>query len=59
MFTLIRSRTPDVYINSIALPHKNDVEYLGMYMDNRLTWKQHTVKKSKYSEPTKALLGNT
>jgi hypothetical protein len=46
-FTLRKSSTPDVTINDIKIPRNTEIEYLGMTMDSKLTWKQHIVKKRK------------
>jgi hypothetical protein len=40
-FTTKRSRCPQVNINSNLIPVKNEVKYLGLYLDEKLTWKPH------------------
>ena len=51
-FTLQKGLTPDVYINNQQIPRKTEVKYLGMTMDNKLTWKQHIIKKRKQVDLT-------
>ena len=46
-FTLRKQTCPQVTINSITIPNKDSVRYLGMTLDSRLTWKQNIIDKSK------------
>jgi hypothetical protein len=39
--------TPDVTINDIQIPRNTEMNYLGMTIDSKLTWKQHIAKKQK------------
>jgi hypothetical protein len=34
-------------MNSVDLPQKNEVKYLGMHLDRRLTWAKHIKTKRK------------
>jgi hypothetical protein len=38
---------PPVHINSVHLPQQEDVEYLGLHLDRRLTWHKHIFTKRK------------
>jgi hypothetical protein len=40
-FTAKRSRCPQVNISNHLIPVKNEVKYLGLYLDEKLTWKPH------------------
>jgi hypothetical protein len=35
------SRCPQVNINNNLLPVKTEVKYLGLHLDEKLTWKSH------------------
>jgi hypothetical protein len=43
---LIHVCTP-VHINNVQLPHEEDVKYLGLHLDRRLTWHKHIFAKKK------------
>jgi hypothetical protein len=38
-FTTRRETCPLVHINNVQLPQAEDVEYLGLHLDRRLTWR--------------------
>lgn len=40
-FTLRKGDCPPVQLGGSTLPHKNEVRYLGLHLDRRLTWKEH------------------
>jgi hypothetical protein len=40
-FTTMRSRCPQVSINNNPIPVKTEVKYLGLHLDEKLTWKSH------------------
>lgn len=46
-FTLKRDSCPPITLNNLAIPQSNDVKYLGMHLDKRLTWKKHIQTKRK------------
>lgn len=46
-FTLKRDTCPPVALNSTTLPQVTDVKYLGLHLDQRLTWKNHLLMKRK------------
>jgi len=46
-FTLKKRTCPPVYLNNKQLPHTNEVKYLGIHLDRRLTWRQHITMKRK------------
>jgi hypothetical protein len=36
-----------VHINKVQLPQAEDVKYLGLHLDRRLTWHKHIITKRK------------
>jgi hypothetical protein len=46
-FTLRKGQCPPVYMNNTELAVGNTIKYLGMHLDQKLNWKEHTVKKRK------------
>jgi hypothetical protein len=40
-----RNMPPLVNINSVQLPQEEDVKYLGLHLDRRLTWHKHIAKR--------------
>lgn len=46
-FTNRKDTCPTVSINNQVLQQKDDVKYLGMHLDRRLTWKKHIFTKRK------------
>jgi hypothetical protein len=38
---------PPVHINNAQLPEEEDVKYLGLHLDRRLTWHKHIFAKRK------------
>jgi hypothetical protein len=46
-FTRRREMCPQVHINNVQLPQENDVKYLGLHLDRRLTWHKHIFAKWK------------
>jgi hypothetical protein len=41
-FSLKREQCPAVVFNNIQIPASPSTKYLGIYLDNHLTWKEHT-----------------
>lgn len=46
-FTLRRENCPPVLLNDNVIPSKENVKYLGLHLDRRLTWKAHISAKRK------------
>jgi hypothetical protein len=46
-FTTRRETCPPVHINSVQLPREEDIKYLGLHLDKRLTWHKHIFAKRK------------
>jgi hypothetical protein len=46
-FTKRHATCPPVHINDVQLPQSEDVKYLGLHLDRRLTWHKHIFTKRK------------
>ena len=46
-FTLKKRTCPPVYLNNKQLPQTEQVKYLGIHLDRRLTWRNHITAKKK------------
>jgi hypothetical protein len=46
-FSLRREQCPAIFLNSIQIPAAPSTKYLGIYIDNHQTWKEHIRKKCK------------
>ena len=46
-FTLKRGHCPQVKLNENASPQNNEVKYLGINFDQKLTWQTHIINKRK------------
>jgi len=44
MFTLRKNQYPPIFFNNILIPESPSVRYLGMHMDKKLTWREHSEK---------------
>jgi len=55
-FTLKKNDCPQLSLNNIPIPIKNETKYLGVHLDKRLTWAQHTKNKRKQSNTRLHLL---
>jgi hypothetical protein len=47
IFTTRRETCPPVHINNVQLPQEENVKYLGLHLDRRLTWHKHIFTKLK------------
>jgi hypothetical protein len=47
IFITRRATCPPVHINDVQLPQTEDVKYLGLHLDRRLTWHQQIFTKRK------------
>jgi hypothetical protein len=48
-FTTRRATCPPVKINDVQLPQSDEVKYLGLHLDRRLTWHKHIVPRGNNS----------
>jgi hypothetical protein len=56
MFTTRPTECPPVMLNDEPIPMKNEVKYLGLNLDRRLTWKAHNkAKKQQLNIKTKQM----
>jgi hypothetical protein len=46
-FSLRREQCPAIFLNNIQMLASPSTKYLGIYLDNHLTWKEHIGKKRK------------
>jgi hypothetical protein len=46
-FNTRRGTCPPVHINNVQLPQTEEVKYLRLHLDRRLTWHQHIFTKRK------------
>jgi hypothetical protein len=46
-FTLKKRTCPPVYLNNKQLPQTDEVKYLGIHVDRKLTWRNHISAKRK------------
>ena len=46
-FTLRKQKCPNVNLNDIQIPQSDSARYLGIHLDNKLTWKHHILTKRK------------
>jgi hypothetical protein len=47
-FTMRRATCPPVHINDVPLPQSDDVKYLGLHLDRRLTLHKHIFTNRKH-----------
>ena len=41
VFTLNKMPSPAIYLNGVVVPQTDEVTYLGIHLDKRLTWRKH------------------
>jgi hypothetical protein len=46
-FTTRRETCPQVHINNVQLPQAEEIKYLGLHLDQRLTWRNPIFAKRK------------
>ena len=46
-FTLNRGTSPRISLNGVFVPQVDEVKYLGIHLDRRLTWRKHIEAKKK------------
>ncbi|PNF38441.1 hypothetical protein B7P43_G04015 [Cryptotermes secundus] len=49
-FSLRREQCSAVFFNNIQIPESPGIKYLGIHLDNNLTWKEHITKKRKQAD---------
>jgi hypothetical protein len=54
-FTLRNQTCPIVQMGNVDLPQRNEVKYLSMRLDRRLTWAEHIKKTAQSKSETNAL----
>jgi len=47
-FTTLRTLCPPVAMNNVLIPVQTDVKYLGLHLDQRLTWRTHIRTKRRH-----------
>jgi hypothetical protein len=52
-FITRRATCPPVKINDFQLPQSDEVKYLGLHLDRRLTWHKHIFTKRKQLDSNK------
>jgi hypothetical protein len=50
-FTKRNQTCQTVQIGKVDLPQKNEVKYLGMHLERRLTWAKHIKSKKEITQP--------
>jgi hypothetical protein len=50
-FTLKKNTCPPVHLNNKQLTQPEDIKYLGIYLDRKLTWPEHVSTKRKQLNP--------
>jgi hypothetical protein len=57
-FTLKKNTCPPVQLNNKQLTQPDDVKYLGIHLDRKLTWRKHisTKRKTTGSQTTQTVL---
>jgi hypothetical protein len=49
-FSLRREKCPAIFLNNVQIPSSPSTKYLGIYLDNHLTWNEHIRKKWKQTD---------